>query len=220
MEGAMLTRREFFNGQLRDVSDMYRRADDSRAGACEWRGRCANYFPNYTLLTHDGREVRFYDDLIAGRIVALNMMYADRDGMSPPITANLVRVQRMLGDRVGRDIFMYSITLQPDIDTPEVLKAHADENGVGPGWLFLTGGRWDIEVIRRKLGFFDPDRARDRDKSTHTRLVRIGNDAADVWSAVSTVGQPEDIVNAILWMDVKSQRAREGQAGPDALREA
>src|SRR5215510_2083471 len=70
----------------------------------------ARYFPNVALTTHEGRKVRFYDDLIKDKIVTINFMYADCDGVCPGITANLARVQKLLGDRVGRDIFMLSCT--------------------------------------------------------------------------------------------------------------
>src|SRR5215831_3096467 len=79
----------------------------------------ARYFPNVALTTHEGKKVRFYDDLIKDKIVTINFMYADCEGVCPGITANLVNVQRALGERVGRDIFMYSITLKPEHDSPE-----------------------------------------------------------------------------------------------------
>src|SRR5215813_10354945 len=82
----------------------------------------ARYFPNVVLTTHEGKKVRFYDDLIKDKIVTINFMYATCEGVCPGITANLVEVQELLGKRVGRDIFMYSITLKPEQDTPKVLK--------------------------------------------------------------------------------------------------
>jgi len=66
----------------------------------------ARYFPNVTVVTHEGRKARFYDDLIKDKIVTINFMYADCEGICPGITANLVKVQKVLGDRVGRDIFI------------------------------------------------------------------------------------------------------------------
>ena len=129
--------------------------------------------------------MRFYDDLIKGKIIVINMMYAQCEGICPPMTVNLVKVQARLGDRVGRDIFMYSLTLQPELDTPAVLKDYAEAHGIGPGWLFLTGKRREMEILRRKLGFFDPDPAVDRDKSQHSGLVRFGNEALDRWGEPS-----------------------------------
>src|SRR6266849_2331475 len=111
-------------------------------------GPRAGYFPNVALRTHEDKTVRFYDDLIAGKFVVINFMYTGCGDICPAMTANLVEVQRLLGERVGHDIFMYSITLQPELDTPEILRAYAETFGVQPGWLFLTGARDDVELLR------------------------------------------------------------------------
>ena len=81
--------------------------------------------PNVTLTTHEGKKVMFYDDLMKDKIVILNFMYAKCEGICPGTTANLVKLQQLLGDRIGRDIFMYSITLDPERDTPKVLNRYA-----------------------------------------------------------------------------------------------
>src|SRR5262245_46356106 len=91
------------------------------------------YFPNVVLQTHDGRSVRFYDDLLKDKIVLINFMYTVCRGSCPTVTRNLLRVQKLLGGRVGRDIFMYSISIKPQEDTPERLKEYAEGNEVGPG---------------------------------------------------------------------------------------
>src|SRR5215471_20274092 len=92
------------------------------------------HFPNLLLTTHEGRRVRFYDDLIKDKIVVLNFMFTSCSGVCPAITSNLARVQRILAPRIGRDIFMYSISLDPGHDTPGVLKEFAMTHGAGPGW--------------------------------------------------------------------------------------
>ncbi|PYU13542.1 MAG: SCO family protein, partial [Acidobacteria bacterium] len=84
---------------------------------------------------------------------------------------------------VGRDIFMYSITLKPEEDTPKVLQEYAKSNGVKPGWLFLTGKPGDVEKLRRKLGFVDPDPTVDKDKSQHIGVILYGNETLDRWAA-------------------------------------
>src|SRR4030095_10848853 len=113
------------------------------------------YFSNAVLTTHEGKKVRFYDDLIRGRVVMFNMMYAQCDGICPTMTDNLVRVQQLLGPRVGRDVFVPALTLQPEQNKPEDLKIYAAVHGVKPGWLFLTGQPADLRFIRYRLGFFD-----------------------------------------------------------------
>ena len=112
----------------------------------------ANYFPNVPLITQDGTTVHLYDDLLKGKAVAINLIYTSCKDECPLETARLVQVQRLLGDRVGKDIFFYSISIDPKRDTPAVLKAYAEKFGVGPGWLFLTGNADDIKLVAKKLG--------------------------------------------------------------------
>ena len=157
--------------------------------------------PNVPLVTHEGQAVRFYDDLIRGKVVAINMMYADCEGICPLATSNLVRVQALLGARAGRDVFLYSLTLQPELDTPPRLQAYAAMHGVQPGWVFLTGARADLEQLRYRLGFFDLNPVVDGDKATHTGMVRIGNDGYDRWTSASALARPEQIVATINHVD-------------------
>jgi protein SCO1 len=98
----------------------------------------ANYFPNVELETHDGRKVRFYDDLIRGKLVAFNMMYSICTGICPANTANLKIVYDSLGARVGKDVFMYSITLRPEFDDAKALRDYRDSYDIQPGWIYLT----------------------------------------------------------------------------------
>jgi protein SCO1 len=157
--------------------------------------------PNVSLVTHDKRHVRFYTDLVRGnRIVLINFMYAQCSEICPGMTANLVQVQRVLGSRVGRDIFMYSISLQPDKDTPEVLAAYAQGLGAGPGWMFMTGKDQGIERLRRALGFSDPDPQLDRDITQHIGMLRIGNDALDRWMACPALAPPKQLAQQALWV--------------------
>jgi len=93
----------------------------------------ADYFPNVPLTTQDGATVRLYDDLLKGRSVAINVMYTSCKDECPLETARLAQLQRLLGERMGKDIFFYSITIDPKRDTPKVLKAYAEKYGVGPG---------------------------------------------------------------------------------------
>ena len=157
--------------------------------------------PNVTLYTHEGKEVKFYDDLIRDKVVAINMMYAECEGICPIATSNLVRVQELLGERVGRDLFMYSLTLQPELDTPQRLKEYAEMHDVKPGWWFLTGARADIQQVRYCLGFFDLNPVVDGDKATHTGMVRIGNDVYGRWTTSPALTSPEQIVATIKHVD-------------------
>jgi protein SCO1 len=159
------------------------------------------HFPNLLLTTHEGKKVRFYDDLIKDKVVLINFMYVRCDGVCPGITANLVRVQKLLGSRLGRDIFMYSFTLKPEQDSPEVLKRYADAYKVRQGWSFLTGAPADMELLRRKLGFTDPDPRRDADKSNHIGNLRYGNEPRQLWGSCPGMSKASWITESISWVD-------------------
>lgn len=159
------------------------------------------YFPNIVLRTHEDKEVRFYDDLMKDKMVVINFMYANCAKTCPVTTHNLVSVQKLLKERVGRDLFMYSITLKPEQDTPKVLRNYAKAHRVGPGWLFLRGEPHDTEMLRRKLGFYDPDPAVDADTSNHVAMLRCINEPLTLWAATSGMGDPKVIAKVIQWVD-------------------
>lgn len=171
------------------------------------------YFPNVELTTHEGKKVRFYDDLIKDKIVTINFMYATCDGICSTISRNLAIAQQMLGEIAGKDIFMYSITLKPVQDTVEVLNAHARAMKAKPGWLFLTGKPEDIELLRRKQGFVDPDPKVDKDKSQHTGNVRYGNEPMQYWGSCPGLGDPAVIVESLLWLDESLRVKYSAQTG-------
>ncbi len=155
----------------------------------------ANYFPNVPLTTQGGATVRLYDDLLKGKAVAINLIYTTCKDECPLETARLVQVQRLLGDRVGRDIFFYSISIDPKRDTPDVLKAYAEKFGVGPGWLFLTGKEDDIRLVAEKLGLSRRNDAANRDG--HQPILMIGDEPAGRWMRNSAVASPKFLANTI-----------------------
>ena len=144
---------------------------------------------------------RFYDDLIRDRIVMVNFFFTGCGDICPLSTQHLAEAQAMLGDRVGRDIFMYSITLNPELDTEPVMRDYAETYGVGPGWLFLRASRDDTELLRRALGFVDPDPVLDADLETHIGIVKFGNDAIGRWGACPSFADAEEIVAGVRTLD-------------------
>jgi protein SCO1/2 len=159
------------------------------------------YFPNLVLTSHEGRKLKFYDDLVKDKLVIFNMFYAKCEGICSPITRNLVRVQKLLGDRVGKDIFMYSFTLKPKEDNVMALQHYAEMHKVAPGWLFLTGSPDDMETLRQKLGFTDPDPVLDKDTSNHIGVIKYGNEPLERWGGCPGMSTPEWIAETISWVD-------------------
>jgi len=162
-------------------------------GAAADAGEAAPRFPDVVLVDQDGRKLRFYDDLVKGKVVLVNFIFTSCRGPCPLETAKLRQVQELLGDRVGRDIFMYSISIDPETDTPAVLKAYAQKFKVRPGWKFLTGRDEDITLLRRRLGLYDEGVAR----NDHTVNLVVGNDATGQWLKRSSFDHPR-VLAAVL----------------------
>lgn len=165
-----------------------------------------NYEPTVRLLTHDGQAVRFYDDLIKGRVALINTMFTSCQAICPPITANLAKVQRGLQPYLGKQVVMVSISVDPETDTPAVLKRYAGRFGVGPGWIFLTGKRADIDAVLAKIGDGDPD------KNRHSGMLLLGDDAARSWRKLPAMADADQIVAAVEKL-LASRDA--GSAGPN-----
>ena len=151
----------------------------------------AKYFPNVALTTQDGKKVRFWDDCLKDKVVLVNFIYTECGASCPLETAKLVQVQEILGDRMGKDIFFYSISLDPKRDTPAVLKAYAERYKAGPGWLFLTGKKADIELVRKKLG--QAAAPGQNELTDHATTLMMGNAATGQWLRDGAMDDPRYI---------------------------
>lgn len=175
-------------------------------------------FPNIELTTQDGKKVRFYDDLVKGKIVAIDFIYTSCQYACPLETARMAQVQKKLGDRVGNDIFFYSISIDPEHDTPEVLKAYMAKYQIAPGWTFLTGSKSDITFLERKLGVYnDPSINADG----HLPHLLIGNDATNTWIRANALDNPSfqarmigEFLDNFKHTDFKADQKKSGDGSP------
>jgi protein SCO1/2 len=133
--------------------------------------------------------VRFFDDLIKDKVVAINFIFTGCGDSCPVETARLRQVQKLLGDRVGQDIFFYSISIDPYNDTPTTLKRYAEKFAIGPGWTLLTGEAADIEQLRRSLGLYIEGLENGRSKDHNLSLI-IGNQSTGRWMKASPFESP------------------------------
>ena len=153
------------------------------------RGFHRDYFPDLVLRTQDDERVRLYTDLLAGKTVLVHFFYGDgRDGLCPAVTANLVQLQRLLGERCGRDVFMYSFTLAPE--APARLRAYRASYPITAGWTFLTGSAADLALCRARFGVADPDPALDREPARHVNVVLLGNEPHERWLGLPALSSP------------------------------
>jgi protein SCO1 len=145
------------------------------------------FIPDVMLTTQDGETVNFYD-LVKGRVVAVDLIYTTCQYACPLESARLARLQQILGDRMGKDIFFISISIDPEHDTPAALKAYAAKYDAGPGWIFLTGKQSDIDMLSKKLGLWtDPSLTQDG----HAPMLLIGNEATGQWTQTSALDNPK-----------------------------
>lgn len=181
------------------------------------------FIPNVVVETTDGDRRLFYDDLIKGRTVILQFTSTSTHD-DYPVTRNLKNVQRLLGDRCGRDVFVYTITSDPERDTREVFARFSKQFSPGPGWQFLTGIPESIEAIKRVL-FVHSGAKRSVGESggasTHGTghdcslgLMRYGNDKAGLWGSVPTKLDPRLIVERVNWISPTSSRKKLTRKGP------
>lgn len=158
----------------------------------------ANYFPNIPLVNEDGETLLFYDDVIKGKVVAINFIYTGCHDSCPLETAKLRQVYQILGDHVGRDVFMYSISIDPENDSPAVLKEYKDKFEIGPGWQLLTGNKADINRLRTKLGMFrDEGPGQVEDLTEHNVSLIVGNESTGQWIKRTPFDTPQILASVL-----------------------
>ncbi len=191
-----MDRRELFSGIASRPTFVPHRASQGTAK-----------YTNAVLRTHDNKEVKFYDDLIKGKQVVINMMYAECHGACPLVTTVMKRTYRDLKDRMGKDLFFYSISVKPQDDTPAALKHYAKMRQADlPGWYFLTGDSYDIETIRFRL-FGMGHVGVDLDSAMHAGSFRIINDATNHWGHAQAFASQKNILKRIAWADPRKSYA-------------
>ncbi|MDX2457651.1 MAG: SCO family protein [Gammaproteobacteria bacterium] len=152
-------------------------------------------YPNVPLINQDGETLHFYDDVIKGKVVTINFMFTSCPDSCPLETAKLRQVQKQLGEHAGKNVYMYSISIDPDRDTPEALKAYMKKFNVGPGWQFLTGKKKDIDLIRKKLGMLNTD---EKEFSDHNINFIMGNEVTGRWVKRTPFDVPEALTAVLL----------------------
>lgn len=156
------------------------------------------HLPNVPLVTHDGRRVRFYDDLVKDKKVILTFVSSRAARESEKVTHSLATLQDLFGTRLGRDMFLYSIARTPEHDTPAALNRWAVWSGAGPGWKFLTGAPADVERLRQGLGFASDDPAEDADPAHAVGIVRYGTEREMRWGHCQSQGPARVLAHSVL----------------------
>ena len=149
------------------------------------------YFTDVELINQDGKKVRFYSDVLKGKTVVVNAFFTSCTSVCPPMNRNMQKIQEALGDRVGRDVFFVSITVDPEVDTPARLKEYAKNFHAGPGWTFLTGKKENLDWALYKLGQYVER------KDDHTTVFIIGNEKTGLWKKALGIANVAELVQVV-----------------------
>jgi protein SCO1 len=149
------------------------------------------YFTDTILINQDGEKMRFYADLLKGKTVIIDSFFATCQGSCLPMNRNLEKVQEALGDRLGKDALILSISVDPTVDTPPALKAYAKKLNARPGWYFLTGDKENVDFVLKKLGQFVDN------KQDHTNIFIIGNERTGLWKKAFGLAKSEELVKIV-----------------------
>lgn len=168
------------------------------------RAAAEKYFTDIILINQDGQPVRFYSDLIKNKVVVINAFFATCHGSCLPMNRNLEKVQEAFRERIGKDLFIVSISVDPELDTPASLKAYAKKLNAVPGRLFITGEKENVNRALYKLGQYVEQ------KDQHTNIFIVGNERTGLWKKVFGLARAEEIIKAVE--SVLEDRAEGGGA--------
>ena len=165
------------------------KASDSAAE--DKRSPAEKYFSDVELIDQDGRKVRFYTDVLKNKVVAINTFFTTCTSICPPMNRNFEKMQEALGDRLGKDVFLVSISVDPATDTPPRLKEYSKRFHAKPGWLFLTGKKENVDWALYKLGQYVET------KNDHTSIFLIGNEPKGLWKKAFGLSNAEELIEIL-----------------------
>jgi protein SCO1/2 len=163
----------------------------SAPSASDAQTAAQKYFTDVELINQNGEKMRFYSDLLKNKVVVINAFFATCTSSCPPMNRNLEKVQEAFKDRIGKDLYIISISVDPTMDTPLVLKDYAAKFHAVPGRLFITGKKENVDWALSKLGQYVAD------KNDHLNIVIIGNERTGLWKKAFALAKTEELIEVI-----------------------
>jgi protein SCO1/2 len=170
----------------------------------EYRHEDGLSIPDVPVLTQDGRQVHFYSDLVKDKIVAMNFIFTTCTTICPPLGANFGKLQQLLGDKAGRDIYLISVSVDPVTDTPDRMKAWGEVFGAGPGWSLVTGQKGEVTKLLKALQVFTPD------INDHSPVVLVGGGADGTWTRAYGLAPPKELAAMLEKLETTDEGAGGG----------
>ena len=161
------------------------------AASTRVRSPAEKYFSDVELINQDGQKMRFYSDVLKDKVVVINTFFTTCTGVCPPINRTLERMQEALGDRLGKDAFLVSMSVDPETDTPSKLKEYSRRFHARPGWIFLTGKKENVDWALYKLGQYVES------KDGHTNIIIIGNEPKGLWKKAFGLAKADELIKVV-----------------------
>lgn len=155
------------------------------------RSPAEKYFSDVELINQDGEKVRFYTDVLKNKVVVINTFFTTCTNICPPMNRNFEKIQEALGERLGKDVFLISISVDPQTDTPTRLKEYGRRFHARPGWMFLTGSKENVDWALYKLGQYVET------KDGHTSIFIIGNEPKGLWKKAFGLAKAAELIQIV-----------------------
>jgi len=166
------------------------------------------YLTDVILVNQDGNEMRFYSDLIEGKVIIMIPFFTTCTGICPPMNRNLEKIQDWLGDRLGKDVNMLSISVDPLTDTVPRLKEYSQRFHARPGWHFLSGTKENVDFALKKIGQYVEA------KEDHGSIMIVGNQRTGLWKKARALGKFEELITIVESVVNDKGEVSPNSAGP------
>ena len=157
----------------------------------EVKTAAGHYFGEVELVNQSGQTMRLYSDVLRGKTVVINSFFATCTGSCPVMGRGLAAIQSRFSDRLGKDLWIVSISVDPETDTPARLQEYASRMHAQRGWLFLTGSKSNVDQALTKLGQYVAQ------KSDHQNIMIIGNERTGLWKKAFGMARPDDLIKVV-----------------------
>lgn len=157
------------------------------------------------LLDQHGRKLKFKSEALGERIAVISFVYTTCTTVCPVISAVMAQVQGKLGARMGRDVALVTVTVDPLRDTPARLKDYGTRVGAGAGWAWLTGPKPQVDEVLQVFDAYTPNFV------DHPPLVLVGDAKSGKWLRFYGFPTPEQLMTAVA--EMSAARAKTGASG-------
>lgn len=151
----------------------------------------AEYFTDTMLVDQNGEELRLYSDLLKDRVVVINTFFTRCEGACPVTMGKVKAIQNWLGDRLGSEVFILSITVDSENDSPEKMLEYAEGLHPRAGWYFLTGEPENVAFVLARLGQYVDE------PGNHQNILIVGNEPTGLWKKALVLAETEELLDVI-----------------------